>query len=275
MAFSLSRKAAGAGFRLAAFDTIGSTSEEALARARGGEAGPLWLVSSEQTAGRGRRGSAWQTARGNLAASLLLTTELPPTTIAQLGFVAGIAVASALDRCCPVRPDLRLKWPNDVLAEDRKLVGILLQTEGLGGGLRAVAIGIGINVRHIPDGVTYPTTSLRALGLAIEAEAVFEALSEAWVETATQWDEGRGFAAIRRTWLARAAGLAGEVAVRLEGEIVRGRFETIDELGQLVLRADDGSVRHVSAGEVHFGAAATARSKKEDGPGAAHAEARP
>lgn len=259
MAFSLSRKAAGAGYRLAAFDTIGSTSEEALLRAREGEGGPLWLVSCEQTAGRGRRGNAWQTARGNLAASLLLSTELPAATVAQLGFVAGMAVASALDRCCPAPPRLRLKWPNDVLAEDRKLVGILLQTESLTPARRAVAVGIGINVRHVPDGVTYPTTSLRALGQTVEAEAVFEALSEAWLETSALWDEGQGFAAIRRAWLARAAGLDGEVAIRLGGETVQGRFETIDEFGQLVLRGQDGSVRHVSAGEVHFGAAATAR----------------
>ena len=273
MAFSLSVKAAAAGHRLAAFDTIGSTSEEALDRARGGEGGPLWCVSSEQTAGRGRRGNAWQTARGNLAASLLLTTDLPAATVAQLGFVAGIAVANALDRRCVPAPDIRLKWPNDVLAEDRKLVGILLQTESLASERRAVAVGIGINVRHVPDGLTYPTTSLRALGQTVEAEAVFEALSEAWVEAFGLWDEGRGFAAVRRAWLARAAGLEGDVAVRLQGDVVRGRFETIDEAGQLVLRTEDGSVRHVSAGEVHFGAAATARTTGD--PEAARLETRP
>lgn len=264
MAFSLSRQATAAGYRLAAFETIGSTSEEGLVRARAGEGGPLWLVSSEQTAGRGRRGNAWQTARGNLAASLLLTSDLPTVVIAQLGFVAGVALARALDEVCGsvsggLAPAFSLKWPNDLLAEERKLSGILVQTETVGAGKRAVVVGIGVNVRHVPDGLDYPTTSLRALGFLCEAEELFVALSATWVEVASSWDEGRGFVAIRRAWLDRAAGLNGPVAVRLNGERVAGRFETIDEQGQLVLRADDGSRRHVSAGEVHFGQAATLR----------------
>lgn len=258
MAFSLSRQAKEAGYRLASFETIGSTNEEGLARARGGEAGPLWLVSSEQMTGRGRRGNAWQTARGNLAASLLLTSDLSPAVLAQLGFVAGVALAQALDDVCCTGGAGRsrlfaLKWPNDLLAEGRKLSGILLQTEMLAEGKRAVVVGIGVNVRHVPEGIGYPTTSLRALGFGIEAEELFAALSHAWCEAAASWDEGRGFAGIRQAWLDRAAGLDGPVAVHLRDERIEGRFETIDDQGQLVLLGGDGSRRHVSAGEVHFG----------------------
>ena len=97
MTFRLSPEALRAGHRLVAFDTIGSTNVEALERARVGEAGPFWIVARRQTDGRGRRGSAWQTPDGNLAATLLLTSDLPPTTIAQLGFVAGMALVRALD----------------------------------------------------------------------------------------------------------------------------------------------------------------------------------
>lgn len=261
MAFSLSPRAAAAGYRLAAFETIGSTNEEGLVRARAGEGGPLWLASSEQKAGRGRRGNAWQTSRGNLAASLLLVTRRPSDVIAQLGFVAGLALVRALDAVLGPHPGVAfaLKWPNDVLAGGRKLAGILLQTEGLPSGERAVVVGIGINLRHEPEGVPYPTTSLRTLGAEVGAEALFEALSSSWIDICSVWDEGRGFAAIREHWLARAAGLAGEVSVRIRDDLLEGRFETIDGLGQLVIRAGDGSVRHVSAGEVHFGAAGSAR----------------
>ena len=95
--------------------------------------------------------------------------------------------------------------------------------------------------------------------LGCDAGELFTALTEHWVDLHAAWNEGRGFAAIRRLWLARAAGLGGDVAVRTSSGLSRGIFETIDEHGQLVVRAQDGSARRVSAGEVHFGAAASLR----------------
>ena len=271
MDFRLSECAAAAGYRLATFETIGSTNAEALLRARAGDAGSLWLVTDHQSAGTGRRGAAWRTPRGNLAATLLLTTDLPPSTIAQLGFVAGVALVEALDRTslrhgeelgaprhdAAGRP-FRLKWPNDVMAGSGKLAGILLGTEAAGG-RRAVAVGIGINVAHAPDDLPYPAASLRDLGSAADAAHVFEALADAWLDAFEAWDDGRGFEAIRRSWLARAAGVGGDVAVRIGTNVTRGIFETIDPHGQLVVRSEDGREHRVSAGEVLFGAAGTAR----------------
>src|SRR6202140_2245890 len=92
MAFSLGARAVSAGYRLAAFDHIGSTNAEALARARAGERGPLWLVTSEQTAGRGRRNRAWIAPRGNLASSILEVIDASPAMAATLGFAAGVAL---------------------------------------------------------------------------------------------------------------------------------------------------------------------------------------
>ncbi|TDR94235.1 biotin--[acetyl-CoA-carboxylase] ligase [Enterovirga rhinocerotis] len=267
MAFSLPAVAIGAGTRLAVFDTIGSTSTEALARAASGERGPLWVVSPEQTAGRGRRGSPWQTIRGNLAASLLLTTSLEPAVIAQLGFVAGVALVAALERIGCGDAAFRLKWPNDVVTESGKLSGILLQTEAFHAGERSVVIGIGVNVVAAPRGLTYPTTSLRDMGSAAEAETVFSALSESWLSCERAWAEGRGFDGIRREWLSRAAGLGGPVSVRIGDGAWHGRFETIDETGQLVMRCDDGSSRTISAGDVYFGSAHTERGARPGGLG--------
>jgi BirA family transcriptional regulator, biotin operon repressor / biotin---[acetyl-CoA-carboxylase] ligase len=92
MGFALSPRAKAAGYRLQALDTIDSTNAEAMRLGRAGEGGPLWVVSRHQSAGRGRRGRAWATPRGNLAATLLLTLDLPPVLTATLGFVAGLAL---------------------------------------------------------------------------------------------------------------------------------------------------------------------------------------
>src|SRR5450432_2800542 len=96
MVFALGPRAALAGYRLTAFDQIGSTNAEAMLRARAGERGPTWFVTSEQTAGRGRRLRPWIAPRGNLAASMLEVIEVAPALAATLGFAAGLAVEQAL-----------------------------------------------------------------------------------------------------------------------------------------------------------------------------------
>src|SRR6266567_9009143 len=240
MTFSLGPRAASAGYRLAAFDSIGSTNAEAIAGARGGEPGPMWFVTSEQTAGRGRRHRPWIAPRGNLASSILEVLDVSPAVAATLGFAAGLALESALRRLS-VEASLRsagsddlnfsLKWPNDVLAGKQKLAGILLEAEAIAGDRLAVVVGIGTNIVAAPEGTPTPATSLAALGVHIGAEELFAVLSDCWAEFRGLWDNGRGFPDIRRLWLARAAGLGQPVAIQSGGSTVEGTFDTIDESG--------------------------------------------
>lgn len=272
MAFTLGPRAQARGDRLTPYPRIGSTNAEAMAAARNGDCGPHWFVTAEQTAGRGRRQRPWQTPPGNLAVSILETVDVAPPLAATLGFVAGLSldtalraaaggieVASVLDGAG--QGDARLfslKWPNDVLANAAKLAGILLESEPVEGKL-AVVVGIGVNVVAAPEGLPYPATSLAALGKAITAEALFAALTDAWAKFHSVWNGGQGLPAIREAWLDRAAGIGSEVAVRHSGEVVRGIFETIDDDGRLIVRSIGGKRVAISAGDVHFGAAATAR----------------
>ncbi|TIX43459.1 MAG: biotin--[acetyl-CoA-carboxylase] ligase, partial [Mesorhizobium sp.] len=157
MAFRLAPTAASEGFRLEAHDTVGSTNALALAHARAGDPGKLWVVSKKQESGRGRRGRTWATPEGNLAATLLI------------GFVAGLALADALNAVVPQgriaigvdgasqgKNRFELKWPNDVLASGAKLAGILLESALLEGDRFAVAVGIGVNVVAYPEVLPYP-----------------------------------------------------------------------------------------------------------------------
>src|SRR5258708_4003915 len=96
MTFSLGPRAAAAGYRLAAFDQIGSTNAEAMLRAGAGERGPIWFVTSEQTAGRGRRSRPWVAPRGNLASSILEVIDVAPAAAATLGFAAGLPPGTGL-----------------------------------------------------------------------------------------------------------------------------------------------------------------------------------
>ena len=277
MAFELAERARHLRYRVAEFDSVGSTNAEALAYARRGDRGRLWVVAHEQTAGRGRRGSRWLGARGNLAASCLLTLDRTPALTATLGFVAGLSLHDALAEVAPgvtaeialdgahaTAARFALKWPNDVLADGAKLSGILLESEKTGSGATAVVIGIGVNVVSSPGGLAYKTACLRDLGARCSAETLFTSLTGHWCRYETMWDEGRGLAEIREAWLRRAAGLGEPVALALAGEVTRGIFETIDGECRLVVRTDSGARVHVSAGEVHFGTAASLRGVGEE-----------
>jgi BirA family biotin operon repressor/biotin-[acetyl-CoA-carboxylase] ligase len=267
MAFSLGHRAISAGYRLAAFDSIGSTNAEALSRARDGERGPIWFVTSQQTAGRGRRHRPWIAPRGNLASSVLEVIEVSPAVAATLGFAAGLALEVALQKVS-VEASLRsagsdhmkfsLKWPNDVLAGGQKLAGILLEAEAVANDRLAVVVGIGTNVIAAPEGTPTPATSLTALGVHIGAEDLFATLSDAWAEFRGLWDDGRGFGEIRRLWLERAAGLGQKVTVQNGGSTVEGTFDTLDEAGCMVITTSDGGRVPISAGDVYFGSAASA-----------------
>ena len=189
MAFSLGPRATSAGYRLAAFDSIGSTNAEALVQARAGEQGPCWFVTTEQTAGRGRRQRTWIAPRGNLASSILEVLDVAPAVAATLGFAAGLALEAALQAVSlearmrsPDSEDMTfgLKWPNDVLAGRKKLAGILLEAEAVAEDRLAVVVGIGTNVVAAPEGTPYPAASLRSLGIDVGAEDLFRALAEAW-----------------------------------------------------------------------------------------------
>ena len=266
MDFALGPRALSAGYRLAAFDKIGSTNTEAMARARDGERGPVWFVTSEQTAGRGRRNRPWIAPRGNLASSILEVIDVTPAVAATLGFAAGLALEAALRRVS-IEASLRaagsdemkftLKWPNDVLAGRQKLAGINLEAEAAADGRLAVVVGIGTNVIAAPEGTPTPATSLAALGVHIGAEELFAELSDAWTEFRGLWDNGRGFGEIRSLWLERATGLGQPVAVQTSGAAVEGIFDTIDDTGCMIVRTPTGKRVPISAGDVYFGSAAS------------------
>ncbi|MDC9824614.1 biotin--[acetyl-CoA-carboxylase] ligase [Devosia sp. ZB163] len=271
--FWLGPKATSRGYRLHGFDSVGSTSNEAANAAQSGDVGDVWFCALQQTAGRGRRGRHWATAHGNMAASLLIVPEADPAISATLGFVAGVALNRALATVVPeaqlktgidgadtANGRIALKWPNDVLADGAKLAGILLEAQKRPDGGMAVVIGFGVNVVAAPEGLPYPATCLRDLGLDTSAETVFGALSDAWVDAVETWDRGRGVSSILEQWRHAAAGIGAEVAVNRDGDVVRGIFETIDEAGRLIVRANDNSRIAITAGDVHFGTTASVRS---------------
>lgn len=247
-----------AGVRLIAYETLPSTNAEALALARAGERGPFWITAERQTAGRGRRGKVWTSEPGNLYASLLLTDAAPAGHLPELCFVAALALLDAVHEVAPkLTAQLKLKWPNDLLRGGAKIAGILIEAETTGSRTTSV-VGIGVNCAHHPAGTAYPATDLAASGVAVTPAALFRTLTGTMVARLAQWDRGAGFSAIRAEWLSHAAGVGGDIVVRLPDRELSGRFEALDPAGRLMLRLPTGHLEAITAGEVFAPARVTA-----------------
>lgn len=238
-----------AGFRHLHLDITGSTNVEALAR---GQEDRLWVTAREQSAGRGRRGRAWSSPAGNLYASVVLADPAEPRRAADLCFVAALAASDAIIATAPrAATAMTLKWPNDILINGAKVVGILVEGAHAGDCFSAV-IGWGVNIASHPDHTPYPATHLAATDTALNVDIYFAALSDAFAKRLELWQRGAGFAEIRKAWLARAAGLGRRIVVRLPSGDIEGVFEALDSEGALILLDDAGQRRPVSAGEIFF-----------------------
>ena len=217
------------------------------------------MTARQQTAGRGRRGNAWISPPGNLYATLLLCDPAAPDSAPQLSFVAALAVLDAIvDRAAALREKLALKWPNDILCGGAQACRHSDRKRELLKPTLAVAIGIGVNCMHHPVDTAYPATDLATAGAAVAAEDLFAALSGAMARRLAQWHRGAGFQSIRADWLDRAAGMGGEMRVRLPNRELVGRAEALDERGRLLLRLADGTLQTITAGDV-FPVAASER----------------
>jgi BirA family transcriptional regulator, biotin operon repressor / biotin---[acetyl-CoA-carboxylase] ligase len=226
-------------WRVVRFDAIDSTNEEARRRALAGDPGRMWIVADEQTAGRGRRGRAWISLRGNLHASALLIDPCPRRSAPQLGFVAGVALAAAARDVGAA--EIGLKWPNDLMLKGAKCAGILVEGVGPAGGGAAYAAGIGVNCAHAPEGLDYATACLtRASGSAVAPGELFQRLVERFNETLEEWRAGEAFASIRAAWLDCALGLGGRIEIESRGGKREGVFDGIDADGRLLLRTRRG-----------------------------------
>lgn len=236
-----------------AYDELDSTNAEARRRAEAGEAGPVWITAALQTAGRGRRGRAWSTQRGNLAATLLTITDRPPAEAAQMSFVAALAACDLADAC--LGPGAaRLKWPNDVLVHGRKAVGILVESGARPDGRLWLAVGIGVNLAHAPQDVERPAAAFAEFmsGPPPEPRAALEVLAQAFERWRTAWTT-QGFAPIATGWSERATGIGQRCEARLPNRTLTGVAEGLDPDGALRLRLDDGGLERITAGDVFFG----------------------
>ncbi|KQW30868.1 biotin biosynthesis protein [Rhizobium sp. Root274] len=240
-------------FRHVPLDEVSSTNTEALARARAGDSGFLWITARRQTGGRGRRGREWVSERGNLYSSLLLVDFAPTEELGSLPLAVALAVHDTVVSVMPPGgKTVDIKWPNDVLIDRRKTSGILLEAERLPDGRMALVIGIGINILARPDLAQYPVTSLADQGVSISPEELFARLFVNMADALSLWDQGRGIGEIVAHWRRVACGIGEKITVNLPDRSISGIFSGIDDKGLLLLDSAAGTLS-IAAGDVFFG----------------------
>ncbi len=231
-------------------EQVDSTNEDAKRLAASGAFSDRWIAARHQTAGRGRAGRAWTSAQGNLYATALFRWKGSVAEATRLPFAAALSVSDVITELAPGSCP-KLKWPNDVRCDWRKISGILIET-GEGGSGRWVASGIGVNVAHAPEGLDQKTVSIADLrgDTLVDAQSALDALRVAFARRLEQ--AINNFADTRRDWLERADGLGEVIEVRCDDEIVRGVFVDMDVDGALLLQLENGTIRTIRTGDVHL-----------------------
>jgi len=237
-------------FRIEQVADIDSTNEACRQRALAGEGAGLVIRADRQSAGRGRRGRAWESPAGNLYASILLRPRRPAAESAALGFAAVMAVGDVAESLLPAKATVQHKWPNDLLINGSKAMGMLLETQATADPF--VVLGIGVNIVSHPANTPYPATDLLDSGAApIRPQALLERVLDAFAPLYEAW-AANGFAALLPAWKRRAAGLGQPIEVRLERETLSGLFKDLEPDGTLRLGLSDGTERRIAAGDVYF-----------------------
>ncbi|QFT60264.1 Bifunctional ligase/repressor BirA [Sulfitobacter sp. THAF37] len=238
------------GYARHVLDAVDSTLAEATRRLSP-RAGAEWILALEQTAARGRRGRPWSTPRGNFAGTLILPCKEPPAQAALRSFVSSLALFRAFAEVTGQPDAFALKWPNDVLLNDGKVAGILLESSG-----GHLLIGIGVNLAHAPGaaevepGAVTPVSLAGELDLDVAPEVFLDVLAREYAALETQFTT-YGFEPIRVAWMAQAARRGEMIRARTTRDETRGTFEDVDRHGNLILRTETGRVP-IAAADVFF-----------------------
>ena len=232
------------------YESLSSTMDKARSCVEAGVEDATVIVALAQTAGRGRLQRKWVFESGNVYMTYITYPHCSMAKAVELSFLSCLAVGDVIRQNLSSRHTLAYKWPNDLFLNGKKVGGILLETVlDEGGNLKAILIGMGLNLASCPDSISllYETTSVRDEGIELDRDDVIRAIASRLRMRLALWAT-TPFEDLREEWMAHAYKLGERISVNgLEG-LHRG----IDSAGALRIETDDGALHTVTAGDVIF-----------------------
>lgn len=237
-------------YELVTYDSIDSAASEAKRLALSGADEGTLVWAKAQTAGRGRFDHRWLSEPGNLHCAIVLRPEEPIAVAGQVDYVAAVSLATAIAGLVTPMTELRYRWPNDLLLNNLKVAGILLDPCVVNNGnVESLVLGVNVNVKSHPPELDDSAANMHADGFSKSTDAeLLESFSRNFLSWINRWAE-EGFGPIAKAWIQRANGMGQPIELQLANEVVSGRFEELDSAGALVVKLADDARRKVTVAE--------------------------
>jgi BirA family biotin operon repressor/biotin-[acetyl-CoA-carboxylase] ligase len=204
------------------------------------------ILANSQSQGRGRQKRDWSSPKGNLYFSLVLKPKITAALISQISFVAILALRLAVEKL--LKNSVLVKWPNDLLIEQKKVAGLLLESKISAKDCQFVILGIGLNIESNPDNTIFGATNLKNFGVSISVELALKSFLDEFEKIYQNWLDF-GFRGVRQLWLEKAYRLQEKITVKLDEKTIEGIFIDLDSDGNLLLKSDKKVVK-ISAADV-------------------------
>ena len=225
--------------------------EKALHRAEGIDEGTL-IIAEKQSAGKGRLGREWFSPAGGIWLSIILYPQLSPSYISRITLMTAVAAVKAIKVCTQI--ESQIKWPNDILINEKKVCGILTEMSAELDIINWVVVGIGINVnidhREFPEDIQENTISLKE---ASDKEVLLVKLVQTFLQGFEKYYEilkRREFSSILKEWKLYSHTLGKKIRVDIGERIITGEAMDINESGALILKKEDGELVEIISGTI-------------------------
>ena len=235
---------------------LSSTNTQAKTLLQDGAEPPFWVMSDQQTAGRGRQGRHWVSEPGNLFTTVVKRFRKEAHTLTAISLVTALAVKEAIESVTSTELELTLKWPNDILIKSAKVSGILIESQKTLAPLQTnqhgtdLIIGIGVNLISHPNLADKETTNLKEVGFSVMPMVLRDALEINLNKWLTIWNNGAAQAAIIEAWQRQAAPLGTPLTVKTGTTLHQGKYAGLDAQGSLKLILENNQIETITGGEV-------------------------
>ena len=218
-------------------DEIDSTNNEAQRILDHKNNFPLWIIANEQTSGRGRKNRYWVSQKGNFMGTFILEHEIEKQYIPHLSFVTSLALKKTIEFFNSGMTDIFLKWPNDIIINDSKCAGILIESLRSNNNKEYLAIGIGVNLIKHPLNSSFKATSLKEeFNFDVDRDEFLNKLNINLLENIKRWENGKNFSQILKDWKKFAYKINESISMLLPtGEKIEGTFSDLNDQGGLIL----------------------------------------